>query len=58
MDISRLSMMSSSAKIQSQVSLAVTKLTMNTSKEIAANMNKMLEQSVNPNLGNNLNVRA
>lgn len=58
MDIPKLSIMSSNAKLQSAASLAVTKLAMNAGKQNAAIMNDMLKQSVDPNLGNKLDVRA
>lgn len=58
MDIAMMSIINSNAKIQSQVSLAVTKMAMDTSKINAINMNNMIQKSVDPNIGQNLDVRA
>lgn len=57
MDIAGLSMAMSQSKLMEQASLSVMELAMNTGKENAAEMTKMLEQSSNPNLGRNLDVR-
>lgn len=57
MDIAGLSMAMSQSKLMEQASLSVMKLALNTGKENAAEMTEMLEQSANPNLGRNLDVR-
>lgn len=57
MDIAGLSMTMSQSKFMEQASLSVMKLALNAGKENAAEMTKMLEQSTDPNLGRNLDVR-
>jgi hypothetical protein len=58
MDIAALSVYMSQANLSQQVSIAVTKKVMDVSDENCQNMIKMLETSVNPNLGVNLDVRV
>jgi hypothetical protein len=58
MDIAALSVYMSQSNLSQQVSLAVTKKVMDVSDETSQNMIKMLETSVNPNLGVNLDVRV
>ncbi|NMA66512.1 MAG: putative motility protein [Clostridiaceae bacterium] len=64
MDIAAASMVLSQAKVQQQVSLSVMKMTMDTSKEKAdfltqmLNQAKLMEQSVNPHLGNRIDLKV
>jgi hypothetical protein len=53
MDIEALSMMKSQAAVSQNVSLAVTKLAMSTATEDSKALTKMMELSVNPNIGRN-----
>lgn len=59
MDIGALSMGMSNASLSSAVSLAVTKLQMNSNDQIAAGLTEMMgEMAVDPNLGSKLDVQA
>lgn len=58
MDIAGVSMAMSQSKVMDQASLAVMKMAMNTGKENAQAMTDMIEKSVNPNLGQNLDIRG
>lgn len=58
MDIAMMSIMSNQLKTQDAVGLAVAKLAMNTGKQNAANINEMLKEAVNPNLGRRLDIRG
>lgn len=58
MDIAGASMVMSQSKIMDQASIAVMKIAMNTGKENAQAMTDMLEKSVSPNLGQNLDIRV
>lgn len=58
MNIPMLSVINNHAKLNDAVSLAVTKMAMNTSKDTATAMNEMLSKAVNPNLGTKLDVSA
>lgn len=51
MDIALLSMVNNHNKINDAASLLVLKKAMDVSKENAVNMNQLLQQSVDPNLG-------
>ncbi|HEX2927593.1 MAG TPA: YjfB family protein [Ruminiclostridium sp.] len=53
MDIAALSMAESQAQVGEQVGIAVTKLAMNSAKEDSNALSKMMELSVNPNIGRN-----
>ncbi len=53
MDIEALSMLKSQAAVSEKASLAVTKLAMNAANEDSQALAKMMELSVNPNLGGN-----
>lgn len=53
MDIAALSVVKSQASVGQQVGLAVTKLAMETATENASELTKMMELSVNPNVGGN-----
>ena len=63
MDIAALSIISNHAQVKQQASLSVMKMVMNTSSEqtnamleMVSEANKALELSVNPHLGNKLDV--
>lgn len=58
MDIAALSTSMAQASTNQMVSLAVTKLAMNTAVQQASDMTQMMEQSVSPNLGKNFDVRV
>jgi hypothetical protein len=58
MDIAGASMVMNQSKLMDQASLAVMKIAMNTGKENAQAMTDMLERSVSPNLGQNLDIRV
>jgi len=58
MDIPMLSIINNNNKINDGASLLVLKKAMNVSKENAVNMNQMLKQAVDPNLGNHIDKRA
>lgn len=58
MDIAGASMVMSQSKVMDQASIAVMKIAMNTGKENAQAMTDMLERSVSPNLGQNLDIRV
>ncbi|GAA0117242.1 YjfB family protein [Clostridium senegalense] len=57
MDIGRLSMGMSNVALSTAVSLAVTKLQMNSMNEMAVNMQDMMSKmAVNPNVGTKIDV--
>lgn len=58
MDIAGASMVMNQSKLMDQASIAVMKIAMNTGKENAQAMTDMIEKSVNPNLGQNLDIRG
>jgi hypothetical protein len=58
MDIAALSIMKSQASLSQQVSLAITKKIMDTSLGNSQDLIKMMELSVNPNLGSKLDVKV
>jgi len=53
MDIAALSVLKSHASMGQAVGLAIAKLSMNTAEQASEAMKKMMELSVNPNLGGN-----
>lgn len=64
MDIAAMSIAMSGAKLQQQASFAVMKMAMNKADTSGEMMNKlmdtnakMMEQSVNPNVGANINIK-
>lgn len=57
MDIAELSMGQSQSALMYQVGVAVTKMSMDTAEVAGANLVKMMEQSVNPNVGSNIDIR-
>ena len=58
MDIAGMSVVMSQNKVKDAVSLAVMKMAMNNGKESAQAMTDIIEKSVSPNLGKNLDIRA
>lgn len=58
MDIASLSMQASALQTSDMVSVAVFKKTMDTTLSTSESMIKMMEQSVNPNLGQNIDLRV
>lgn len=58
MDIAALSMQASSLQASDMVSVAVFKKTLETMEGTEASLIKMMEQSVNPNLGQNIDLRV
>ena len=57
MDIASLSMSLSQMKVANQASISVLKLTMDTAQEQMEDMTKIMEQSVNPHIGSNLDLK-
>ena len=57
MDIAALSMSLSQMKVANQASISVFKLTMDTAQEQMEDMTKIMEQSVNPHIGSNLDLK-
>ncbi len=60
MDIAALSMAVSQMNVGTQVSMAVTKLSMDTAEQSSNMMTEMLrnmEQSVNPNVGKHIDIK-
>ncbi|MDD6036347.1 MAG: YjfB family protein [Lachnospiraceae bacterium] len=58
MDISALSMQASALQTSDTVSVAVFKKALETVEDSGESMIKMMEQSVNPNLGQNIDLRV
>lgn len=58
MDIAALSTSMAQASTNQMVSLAVTKLAINTSVQQTSDLTQMMEQSVSPNLGKNIDFRV
>ncbi|AJD32571.1 MULTISPECIES: YjfB family protein [Clostridium] len=58
MDIGGLSMALNQGKLAQAVSLSLMKITMNTSKENAVQMTEMIKESVNPNIGQNIDLKG
>ncbi len=56
MDIAALSMGLSQVKLAQDIGMAVMKMAMETSEVQLADMTKLMEQSVNPNIGANLDI--
>lgn len=57
MDIAGFSMLSNQVNLQSQVSIAVAKMSMDTTKQNTADLAKMLEASVEPLKGASIDIR-
>ncbi|WP_394175233.1 YjfB family protein [Guptibacillus hwajinpoensis] len=58
MDIAALSMVLNQAKVQQQVNVSLTKTAMNQAQDNSNQFVKMLEQSVQPHLGSNVNIKG
>ncbi|AKC63493.1 putative motility protein [Clostridium botulinum] len=58
MDIGGLSTALNQGKLAQAVSLSLMKITMNTSKENAVQMTEMIKESVNPNIGQNIDLKG
>ena len=58
MDIVSLAMNMSQASLATEVSTAVTKMAMNDGVQAASKMTEMMDQAVDPNLGNVIDARA
>ncbi len=56
-DIAAYSMMTASASVMSQVSVSMLKNTMELQEMQGAQITKMMEQSVNPGVGANIDIR-
>jgi hypothetical protein len=57
MDIAALSVMMNQSQIQQQTSLSVLKMAMNTAEQNSVDLTKMLEQNVQPHLGNSIDLK-
>lgn len=57
MDIAGLSMALAQTKVMNDVSIAILAKSMDTSEAISESMIQMMEQSVTPNLGANIDIR-
>lgn len=58
MDIAALSMGLSQMKLANEVGASVLKMAMDTSKIQAADLTRMMEQSVNPHMGGNIDIKS
>ncbi|WP_082174056.1 YjfB family protein [Clostridium niameyense] len=58
MDIAAMSMSLNQWKLSEVAALSVMKMTMNSSNENAVRMTEMMEQALDPNLGQNLDLKA
>jgi hypothetical protein len=57
MDIAALSVMINQSQIQQQACLSVMKMAMNTAEQNSVDLTKMLEQTVQPHLGNSIDLK-
>lgn len=57
MDITQLSTALSMEKVATQVGTAVLGMTLDTIEQSGEGLTKIMEQSVNPNLGGNIDIR-
>lgn len=57
MDISKLSPAFSQGELITQVNIAMLRKNLDTVEELGAGMIQMMEQSVNPELGQNINIK-
>lgn len=57
MDIAALSIALSQFKVAQSASISVAKMTMDTAKQSMDQQVKLMEQSVNPNLGANIDIK-
>lgn len=58
MDIAALSIMARQGALAQNVSLALTRKVMDVAGENSVSLIKMMEQSANPNLGKNLDIKV
>lgn len=58
MDIAALSIATSQSNLKGNVGIALMKMTMNTTKQTSENMNNMIKELTDPNLGKILDKRA
>lgn len=58
MDIAGVSVAMSQSKVNEKASIQLMKIAMDTGKENAASMTQMLQQAVDPNVGQHLDVRV
>jgi ferritin-like metal-binding protein YciE len=58
MDIASYSMANASLSVMSNVSVAMLDKTLDLQKTMGDNITKMMEQSVNPSLGGNIDIRV
>ncbi len=58
MDIASYSMANASVSVMSNVSVAMLDKTLDLQKTMGDNITKMMEQSVNPSLGGNIDIRV
>ena len=56
MDIAALSMSLASADLQTQIETAVMQLSMDTVEQVSDGMKQMMEQSVTPYIGGNIDI--
>jgi Putative motility protein len=56
-DIAALSVAMNQSQIQQQASLSVMKIAMNTAEQNSADLTKMLEQSVQPHIGSQIDIK-
>lgn len=56
MDIAALSMSLASADLQTQIGTAVMQLSMDTVEQVSDGMKQMMEQSVTPYIGGNIDI--
>ncbi|WFR57824.1 YjfB family protein [Anaerocolumna sp. AGMB13025] len=57
MDIAMLSILQSQSQLTTNVSTAVLGMNLDTVEQSADNLIKMMEQSVNPNIGQNIDIK-
>ncbi|MBY6037055.1 YjfB family protein [Fictibacillus nanhaiensis] len=57
MDIAALSVVLNHSQVQQQASLSVMKMVMNSSEQNSVNFTKMLEQSFQPHLGSQIDLK-
>lgn len=58
MDIAAISIVSNQRKVSQEVNMSVLKMVMDTAKEQAVDLTKLMEISVSPHLGGNIDTRA
>lgn len=58
MDIAAMSMSLNQSKLSDAVALSVMKITMNSANENSVRITEMMEQVVDPNVGQNLDLKA